>query len=194
MVNNHYDSLVESIVKSPGLVMLVGPSDSGKTTMAKYLLSKLCLFRSKVGFVDSDVGQSTIGPPGTIGAAIFNRFDPQKDWERQAQSTKFYFIGAFSPPGHVLELLLGLKKMVDYLKQLNCDIIIIDTRRPHLIPMYNIYSHLVYAVTGSDVTTVIVNGQVLMEGRVLTTLDLDEVMASVNRITQDIRTWNARRY
>ena len=74
------------------------------------------------------------------------------------------------------------------------DIIIIDTRRPHLIPMYNIYSHLVYAVTGSDVTTVIVNGQVLMEGRVLTTLDLDEVMASVNRITQDIRTWNARRY
>jgi 5-methylthioadenosine/S-adenosylhomocysteine deaminase len=74
------------------------------------------------------------------------------------------------------------------------DIIIIDTRRPHLIPMYNIYSHLVYAVTGSDVTTAIVNGQVLMEGRVLTTLDLDEVMASVNRITQDIRTWNARRY
>jgi 5-methylthioadenosine/S-adenosylhomocysteine deaminase len=66
------------------------------------------------------------------------------------------------------------------------DIIIIDVNRPHLIPMYNVYSHLVYAVTGSDVDTVIVHGRVLMEGRAFTKLDVDEVMASVNRIAQDI--------
>ncbi len=66
------------------------------------------------------------------------------------------------------------------------DIIIIDIRSPHLMPMYNIYSHLVYAVTGSDVVTSVVNGRVLMEDRVLTTLDVDEVMAAVNRIAQDI--------
>jgi len=66
------------------------------------------------------------------------------------------------------------------------DIIVIDIRRPHLIPMYNIYSHLVYAATGSDVVTTIVNGQVLMQDRALTTLDVDEVMAAVNRIAQDI--------
>ncbi len=66
------------------------------------------------------------------------------------------------------------------------DIIIIDTRRPHLIPLYNIYSHLVYAVMGSDVVTAIVDGRVLMEDRVLTTLDVDEVMAAVNRIARDI--------
>lgn len=67
------------------------------------------------------------------------------------------------------------------------DIIIIDIRRPHLMPMYNIYSHLVYAVTGSDVVTAIVNGRVLMQDRVLTTLDVDEVMAAVNLIAQDIK-------
>jgi len=67
------------------------------------------------------------------------------------------------------------------------DIIVIDIRRPHLIPMYNIYSHLVYAATGSDVVTTIVNGQVLMQDRALTTLDVDEVMAAVNRIAQDIK-------
>jgi 5-methylthioadenosine/S-adenosylhomocysteine deaminase len=59
--------------------------------------------------------------------------------------------------------------------------------RPHLIPMYNVYSHLVYAVTGSDVVTAIVNGRVLMEQRVFTALDVDEVMAAVNRISQDMR-------
>ncbi len=66
------------------------------------------------------------------------------------------------------------------------DIIIIDITRPHLIPMYNVYSHLVYAVTGSDVVTAIVNGRVLMEQRAFTALDVDEVIASVNRIAQDI--------
>ena len=67
------------------------------------------------------------------------------------------------------------------------DIIIIDIRRPHLIPLYNIFSHLVYAVTGSDVVTAIVNGRVLMEDRVLTTVDVDEAMAAVNRIAQGIK-------
>jgi 5-methylthioadenosine/S-adenosylhomocysteine deaminase len=67
------------------------------------------------------------------------------------------------------------------------DIITIDITRPHLIPMYNVYSHLVYAVTGSDVVTAIVNGRVLMEQRVFTALDVDEVMAAVNRISQDMR-------
>jgi 5-methylthioadenosine/S-adenosylhomocysteine deaminase len=67
------------------------------------------------------------------------------------------------------------------------DMIIIDIRRPHLIPLYNIFSHLVYAVTGSDVVTAIVDGRVLMEDRVLTTLDVDEVMAAVNRIARGIK-------
>ena len=66
------------------------------------------------------------------------------------------------------------------------DIIVIDIRRPHLIPMYNVYSHLVYAVSGHDVATTIVNGKVLMEDRVLTALDVDAVMEDVNGIAKDI--------
>jgi len=67
------------------------------------------------------------------------------------------------------------------------DIIIVDISRPHLIPMYNVYSHLVYAVIGSDVVTVIVNGRLLMEDRVLTTVDADAVMSAVNQIARNIR-------
>lgn len=66
------------------------------------------------------------------------------------------------------------------------DIIIIDIGRPHLVPMYNVYSHLVYAVSGSDVVTAVVNGQVLMEDRILTTVDVDEVIGAVNQIARDI--------
>ena len=66
------------------------------------------------------------------------------------------------------------------------DIIIVDVNRPHLIPMYDVCSHLVYAVNGSDVVTTIVNGNFLMEDRALTTVDADAVMKAVNRIRQNI--------
>jgi 5-methylthioadenosine/S-adenosylhomocysteine deaminase len=59
-------------------------------------------------------------------------------------------------------------------------------RKPHLVPMYNVYSHLVYAVSGHDVVTVMVNGEVLMEDRGLTTLDVGRVMEEVNRIAENV--------
>ena len=82
---------------------------------------------------------------------------------------------------------LGLEDEIGSLEPgKRADIIIIDTNRPHLTPMYNVYSHLVYAVSGNDVVTSIVNGKVLMENRRLTTLDVDEVMQSVKDIAEHI--------
>ncbi|MBW1740607.1 MAG: amidohydrolase [Deltaproteobacteria bacterium] len=87
---------------------------------------------------------------------------------------------------------LGMSDIIGSLEAgKKADIIIIDINRPHLTPLYNIYSHLVYAVTGNDVVTAIVNGRVLMEDRALTTLDVDEVMATVNRIAQGIKAMTA---
>lgn len=71
------------------------------------------------------------------------------------------------------------------------DVIIVDVNQPHLVPMYNIYSHLVYAVSGHDVVTSIVNGQVLMEDRQLTTLDVGAVMDDVNEIARKITAKNS---
>ncbi|MYK65120.1 MAG: amidohydrolase, partial [Gemmatimonadetes bacterium] len=56
------------------------------------------------------------------------------------------------------------------------DIVLLDTRRPGLTPLYSVYSHLVYAARGSDVTTVIVNGRVVVQGREILTVDEEEVM------------------
>jgi 5-methylthioadenosine/S-adenosylhomocysteine deaminase len=67
------------------------------------------------------------------------------------------------------------------------DVIVVDTRKPHLTPMYDPYSHLVYAARGSDVATSVINGRVVMEGRRLMTLDVLNVMAEVNRIAAEIR-------
>jgi 5-methylthioadenosine/S-adenosylhomocysteine deaminase len=67
------------------------------------------------------------------------------------------------------------------------DIIVIDTDKPHLTPLYHPASHLVYAVRGSDVATVLVNGQILMQDRQLKTIDLEAAMAAVVEISEEIK-------
>ena len=57
------------------------------------------------------------------------------------------------------------------------DVIVIDTNQPHLTPLYNPYSHLVYAARGGDVLHTVCHGRVLMADRMLETLDEAEVLA-----------------
>ena len=56
------------------------------------------------------------------------------------------------------------------------DIAIISLDSPHLQPVHNHLSTLVYSARASDVETVIVDGQVLMEKRVLTTIDEEKAI------------------
>ncbi|HUV81925.1 MAG TPA: amidohydrolase family protein [archaeon] len=56
------------------------------------------------------------------------------------------------------------------------DIIIVDMHKPHLLPVHNPISHLVYATRGSDVKTTIVNGNILMEDGVVKSIDQEKVM------------------
>jgi 5-methylthioadenosine/S-adenosylhomocysteine deaminase len=65
------------------------------------------------------------------------------------------------------------------------DIIVIDTRKPHLVPLYNPESHLVYAVSGSDVSHSVINGKVVMEDRTLTMLDIEAIMEKVREMTME---------
>lgn len=58
---------------------------------------------------------------------------------------------------------LGLSKKIGSLKKgLAADIIILDINKPHLVPIYDIYSHIVYSMNRSDIQTVMVNGRVLV--------------------------------
>jgi 5-methylthioadenosine/S-adenosylhomocysteine deaminase len=69
------------------------------------------------------------------------------------------------------------------------DVIIVDTDKPHLTPLYNPYSHLVYAARGNDVSHTIINGQVVMEDRQLLTLDLEAVMSRAEEKATQVRRW-----
>lgn len=64
------------------------------------------------------------------------------------------------------------------------DIIIVDFAKPHLTPVYNPVSHLVYAAGAADVRTSIIGGRVVMEDRKLLTLDLEEIFANVREFAK----------
>lgn len=55
----------------------------------------------------------------------------------------------------------------------NClaDIITLDFQKPHLLPLFDVYSHLVYAAAASDVANVMVNGKLLLQNGIAKTCD-----------------------
>lgn len=78
---------------------------------------------------------------------------------------------------------LGLDHQVGSLESgKQADLIILDTRVPHLTPMHQPASAVVYAAKGSDVHTVMVAGRWLLKNRQLQTLDVEEIMFQVNRM------------
>ncbi len=107
-----------------GTIMVIGESDTGKTTLARYLFLQLCRCHSRVAFLDCDVGQSTLGLPTTMNLALsggdWSAFPPQGD--------RFsYFVGATSPRGHMLPTVIGAGKLQQKAQELGAEAIVVDT-------------------------------------------------------------------
>lgn len=60
------------------------------------------------------------------------------------------------------------------------DIVVVDFNSLHQTPMYNLYSHLVYATKASDVDSVMINGRWIMLNRRLLTLDENAIKKQAN--------------
>ncbi len=82
---------------------------------------------------------------------------------------------------------LGLEKEIGTIeKGKRADIIVVDLNRPHLCPVYDPLSTMVYSASGADVKDVIVDGRPLMKDRKFMTLDPVEIMAQVRGISRKI--------
>ena len=66
------------------------------------------------------------------------------------------------------------------------DIIVIDMNSPHLVPLYNPVSQIVYSAKGSDVRDVIVNGRILIRDRKFLSLDPEGIMSKIRDIGRRI--------
>ena len=67
------------------------------------------------------------------------------------------------------------------------DVIVIDTKAPNMVPIYNPYSALVYSANSANVKDSIINGKLIMQNRRVLTVDEDKIRQQAIDYTQVVR-------
>ena len=170
VIFNHGVWLTEpdlSIVKRRGVAVTHNPESNMKLASGTAPVLRMIALGIPVGL-------------GTDGAASNNNLDM---FEAMKFAANLHKLAAKDPAvlsaEKVVELAtrggaraLGLEKEIGSLEAgKRADLILVETDTSHAVPMYNVYSHLVYVLKGSDVTTSIINGKLVMLDRKVLTLD-----------------------
>lgn len=117
---------IERLAAEPGRIFVIGGVDSGKTTFTDRLARAGVEAGHDVGIVDADLGQSTIGPPTTVGLKIIRSSDDLRP-EVRSRPDGLAFVGSVSPRGHFLPLVTGTAKLVLNAIEQEARLIIVDT-------------------------------------------------------------------
>jgi len=131
---------------------------------------------------------------GTDGCASNNSLDLFSEMDLCAKLHKVKDLEPTALPAkNVLEMAtiggasaLGLAEDIGSLsKGKKADIILLDLMQPHLQPFYH-SDLLVYAASGADVSTVIINGKLVMQDRQILTFDADQAMTKVRKLAENL--------
>jgi 5-methylthioadenosine/S-adenosylhomocysteine deaminase len=136
---------------------------------------------------------------GTDGAASNNNLDLFQEMKTSSLLQKVRKLDpTVLPAGKVLEMAtingataLGMEKEIGSIEVgKKADMVLVDMKAPHLTPYRNPVSHMVYSAEGSDVSTVICNGQILMREREVLVMDEVEVMQMAENAAEDLLSRN----
>ncbi len=126
--HNAWQVLSRALARRPGVVLFLGASDTGKTTFLRATASHLAqtgIFPLAV--VDADIGQSTIGPPTTVGLTLVTKDNRRILLSGRLPCQAMRFVGAFSPVGHLLQTIVATKKLVDKALSRGAKAVLVDT-------------------------------------------------------------------
>jgi len=110
-------------LERPAKIMVIGGTDSGKTTLVTFLANKLISRGFKVALLDSDIGQKSILPPATISLTLTS--SPFQS-PSELKALKNYFVGSITPSSHFGEVVTGVRRLAELGEEL-ADFVIIDT-------------------------------------------------------------------
>ncbi|MFB6260711.1 MAG: Clp1/GlmU family protein, partial [Thiohalorhabdaceae bacterium] len=101
-------ALTDLVRQPPSRVVVLGATDRGKSTFCALLRHRLLASGTSTALVDADVGQKDLGHPATISRGLATpRTAPAQ------QLTGHYFVGAISPPGHLLPIAIGARRLAE---------------------------------------------------------------------------------
>jgi polynucleotide 5'-kinase involved in rRNA processing len=118
-----YGQMRSRMADISGVVMVIGGADTGKTTVARMLLSDAVDAGRTVAYVDADLAASTVGPAGCVGLSVV---ETAADLENLSEPDELRFVGAVEPNGVVLPHVVAVASLVDVARS-RADLIVVDT-------------------------------------------------------------------
>jgi polynucleotide 5'-hydroxyl-kinase GRC3/NOL9 len=107
-----------------GVLLLVGDTDSGKSTLAAVLADAALRAGRRAAVIDADLGQSSIGPPACVSMALLSA--PVASLE-ELPPARLEFVGAPTPVGHLLPALAGAGVVAEAARRSGAGTLIVDT-------------------------------------------------------------------
>jgi polynucleotide 5'-hydroxyl-kinase GRC3/NOL9 len=117
-----WEFIVKELIRKRGTVMIIGETDSGKSTLIRHLIIRLIPESISVSLVDADIGQSSLGPPGTI---CMKSFRDEKDFST-FRFEKMSFLGTTNPALVIPMMIETSRRMIDICRKTS-EIILVDT-------------------------------------------------------------------
>jgi polynucleotide 5'-hydroxyl-kinase GRC3/NOL9 len=108
----------------PAVLLLLGANDTGKSTLTLELVRAARERGLAVSVVDADVGQSEIGPPGTIALA---RVREPPESLAALRPGPMVFVGSVTPAGNLLPVVVGTKRLVERALARGAELVLVDT-------------------------------------------------------------------
>jgi 5-methylthioadenosine/S-adenosylhomocysteine deaminase len=172
------------ILKKHGVGVAHNPSSNMKLSSGVAPVLKLLALGIPVGL-------GTDGPAGSN-----NDFDLMEEMNLASNLQKITTMDPTALPARqAIEMAtilgaraIGMDKEIGSLEPgKRADLITVRLDRPHAVPLYNVWSQVVYALKGSDVADVVVNGrQIVRDGRSLT-LDPAVVLPKAREYAQQVK-------
>lgn len=126
MAIERYDALVARVVERGGIALALGGLDTGKTSFARMCAAVAVRLGKTAAFIDLDIGHPTIGAPGTVSMKVIREMaDLEPDTLARADAR--YFVGAVSPQGHLLPMVVGAHRLATHARAAGASVIVVDT-------------------------------------------------------------------
>lgn len=117
-----WENLYDELASRGGTALIMGMTDTGKSTLVRYLIKRFVTEDIQISFVDSDIGQSSLGLPGTVSMKVFSDEEDVEEFRYERMS----FLGTVNPARSIPGIIHTTEVMTRHCRKKK-GIILVDT-------------------------------------------------------------------
>jgi polynucleotide 5'-hydroxyl-kinase GRC3/NOL9 len=123
VISDHsWENLFSHAIKVHGPIMIIGDTDTGKSTLIRYFIRNFLDRDTPVSLVDSDVGQSSLGLPGTVCSKVFRTNNDYNDF----MFKKMCYVGTVNPSENINSSIHSTTLLANFCRE-KTHFVLIDT-------------------------------------------------------------------